>query len=141
MPKANNKTTQNTGDVSAFLAKVADETKRADCDVLLEMMSGITGDPPMMWGSSIVGFGSYHYKYESGREGDSLITGFSPRKQALAIYIMPGFSQYESLLAKLGKHKTGKSCLYIKRLDDVHLPTLKKLVASSVKHMRQKYSV
>ncbi len=88
-----------------------------------------------MWGSSIVGFGNYHYKYESGREGDWFLTGFSPRKQNLTLYIMPGFAQYDELMKKLGKHKTGKSCLYIKSLEDINLPTLKQLIQQSVKHM------
>ena len=90
-----------------------------------------------MWGSSIVGFGSYHYKYASGREGDSFLTGFSPRKQNLTLYIMAGFDQYEELLKKLGKHTTGKSCLYIKRLENIDLPTLKALIQQSVNHMTE----
>lgn len=94
-----------------------------------------------MWGPSIVGFGEYHYKYESGREGDFLITGFSPRKSALTIYIMPGFARYEALMAKLGKHRTGKSCLYINRLDDVDLSVLEELVTRSVEYMTEKYGV
>lgn len=94
-----------------------------------------------MWGPSIVGFGEYHYKYESGREGDFLITGFSPRKSALTIYIMPGFTRYEALMEKLGKHRTGKSCLYINRLDDVDLSVLEELVTRSVEYMTEKYGV
>lgn len=94
-----------------------------------------------MWGPSIVGFGEYHYKYESGREGDFLITGFSPRKSALTIYIMPGFARYEALMDKLGKHRTGKSCLYINRLDDVDLSVLEELVTRSVEYMTEKYGV
>ena len=94
-----------------------------------------------MWGTSIVGFGEYHYKYESGREGDFLITGFSPRKSAFTIYIMPGFARYEALMDKLGKHRTGKSCLYINRLDDVDLSVLEELVTRSVEYMTEKYGV
>lgn len=94
-----------------------------------------------MWGPSIVGFGEYRYKYESGREGDFLITGFSPRKSALTIYIMPGFARYEALMDKLGKHRTGKSCLYINRLDDVDLSVLEELVTCSVEYMTEKYGV
>jgi hypothetical protein len=100
-------------------------------------MKQVTKAEPRMWGSSIVGFGSYHYKYESGREGDWFVTGFSPRKQNLTLYIMPGFESYGGLLGKLGKHKTGKSCLYVNTLEDVHLPTLKALIRQSVKHMNK----
>jgi hypothetical protein len=102
-------------------------------------MKKITKAEPKMWGSSIVGFGSYHYKYASGREGDWPITGFSPRKQNLTLYIMPGFARYGELMKKLGKHKTGKACLYINSLDDIHLPTLKELVKQSVQYMAKKY--
>jgi hypothetical protein len=100
-------------------------------------MKQVTKSEPKMWGSSIVGFGTYHYKYESGREGDWFITGFSPRKQNLTLYIMGGFARYDELMKQLGKHKTGKSCLYIKYLADVDLPTLKKLIQESVSHMRK----
>ncbi|MFC1664951.1 DUF1801 domain-containing protein [Pseudomonadota bacterium] len=102
-------------------------------------MAPITRAEPKMWGNSIVGFDSYHYKYKSGREGDWLLTGFSPRKQNLTIYIMNGFEKYELLLTKLGKHKTAKSCLYIKKLDEIHIPTLIKLIKASVKFMRSHY--
>ncbi|RPI72272.1 MAG: DUF1801 domain-containing protein [Ignavibacteriales bacterium] len=93
-----------------------------------------------MWGPSIIGFGDYHYKYESGREGDFFITGFSPRKQNLTLYIMPGFKRYEELMQNLGKFKTGQSCLYIKKLEDVDLKVLKELIADSVKYMKEKYN-
>ena len=102
-------------------------------------MSKVTGEPPKMWGSSIVGFGTYHYRYESGREGDFMEVGFSPRKAALTLYIMSGFDGAPELMEKLGRYKTGKSCLYVKKLDDVHRPTLKKLVQRSVKYIREKY--
>lgn len=134
------KTTLNDGDVNAFLHSVEDEKKREDCYTLLKMMHQITGDEPKMWGSSIVGFGSYHYKYESGREGDFFITGFSPRKQALTLYIMPGFGRYGELMQKLGKYKTGKSCLYIKKLTDVDVEVLKSLIEESAAHMNSKYN-
>ena len=98
------------------------------------MMKKITGKKPKLWDSNIVGFGSYHYKYASGREGDWFLTGFSPRKQALTLYIMPGFGDYGPLMKKLGKYKTGKSCLYIKKLEDVDQKTLKELIAKSVRH-------
>jgi hypothetical protein len=129
------KTKQNDQSVEAFLNRVDDERKRADSFAILEMMKQITGLEPKMWGDSIVGFGSYHYRYETGREGDMPIIGFSPRKQNLTLYIMPGFGQYEALMAKLGKHTTGKSCLYIKKLADVDLDVLKELVRHSVDHM------
>lgn len=134
-----NKTQPTHADVHAFLDGVADEQKRADSYRLLEIMEEITGEPPVMWGSSIVGFGKYHYRYESGREGDFFLAGFSPRKQALTLYIMAGFSRYDELMARLGKYKTGKSCLYIKRLADVDEEVLRTLIAESVAWMRQKY--
>ena len=100
-------------------------------------MSEITGEPAEMWGGSIIGFGSYHYVYESGREGDWFLTGFAPRKQSLTLYIMPGFEHYDDLLARLGKHKIGRSCLYINKLADVDMDVLRELVAESVSHMRR----
>lgn len=130
------KTQPNAGDVRAYLNQVPDERKRADCFTLLQLMEEITGEPPVMWGDSIVGYGQYHYKYASGREGDWFLTGFAPRKQALTVYIMAGFDEYDSLMAKLGKHSTGSSCLYIKRLEQIDLDVLRDLVARSVAHMR-----
>jgi Domain of unknown function (DU1801) len=129
------KTQPNDQDVVTFLNGIADEKKRRDCFAILNLMKDVTQAEPVMWGDSIVGFGSYHYCYESGREGDWFLTGFSPRKQNLTLYIMSGFDQYDALLGKLGKHTTGKACLYIKRLDDIDLPTLKELVRGSVEHM------
>ena len=113
---------------------------RRDAKKVAAMMREATGSRARMWGSNIVGFGQYHYKYESGREGDFMITGFSPRKQALTIYIIPGFSRFKKLMAKLGKHKTGKSCLYIRRLADVDEKVLRQLIGNSVKYMRKTYS-
>ena len=133
---AENKTVPTDADVMAFLNSVANERRRQDSLVVLELMRELTGEEPQMWGSSIVGFGSYHYKYASGREGDAALTGFSPRKQALTIYIMAGFEQYEELLAKLGKHTTGVSCLYIKRLEDIDMAVLRELIAKSYAHMK-----
>ena len=104
------------------------------------MMKEVTGAEPQMWGPSIVGFGAYHYKYESGREGDWFLVGFSPRKQNLTLYIMAGFKRYEELLAKLGKHKTGKSCLYLNKLADVDEEVLRQMVAASVEYLSKKYS-
>ena len=129
------KTKPNNQSVVNFLKGITDEQKRRDCFALLDIMKQITKTQPKMWGSSVVGFGSYHYRYESGREGDWFLTGFSPRKQNLTLYIMAGFEQYDELLKKLGKHTTGKACLYVKRLEDVDLPTLKNLIRQSVRHM------
>lgn len=131
------KTQRNDGDVRSYLEAVANPRRREDSLVMLELMSAITGEPPAMWGSSIVGFGSYRYRYASGREGDWFLTGFAPRKRALTLYIMPGFDRYAALLAKLGKYKTGKSCLYVNKLDDVNLEALKALIAASVETMRR----
>jgi hypothetical protein len=131
------KTQRNKSSVKAFLDSVTDEKKRLDALALSEIMQDITGEKPAMWGASMVGFGSYHYKYDSGQEGDWPLVGFSSRKDSLTLYIMPGFKEYGELLRKLGKHKKGVSCLYIKSLDDVHVPTLKTLVRQSVVHMRQ----
>lgn len=128
---------RNDGDVRSYLEAVANPRRREDSLVMLELMSAITGEPPAMWGSSIVGFGSYRYRYASGREGDWFLAGFAPRKRALTLYIMPGFDRYAALLAKLGKYKTGKSCLYVNKLDDVNLEALKALIAASVETMRR----
>jgi len=131
------KTKRNKGDVETFLNSVPDDKKRQDSFTVLELMKQVTGKKPEMWGDSIVGFGSYHYKYASGREGDWFLTGFSPRKQNLTLYIMSGFDEYEQLLGKLGKHSTGKSCLYIKKIEDVDMDVLKELVKKSVEHMKK----
>ena len=131
------KTQRNRASVKAFIDGVADEKKRKDARAISALMQDITGEKPAMWGSSIVGFGTYHYKYSSGQEGDWMLVGFSPRKDNLTLYIIPGFKDYGELLGKLGKHKTGMSCLYIKSLDDVHVPTLKTLVRQSVRHMKR----
>jgi hypothetical protein len=132
---ADPKTQPTDRSVTKFLNSLADDQKRQDCFALVELMRQVAKAEPRMWGSSIVGFGSYHYKYASGREGDMPLVGFSPRKQNLTLYIMGGVEQYDALLRTLGKHTTGKACLYIKRLDDVDRPTLKKLVRQSVQYM------
>jgi hypothetical protein len=132
------KTRPTDKSVETFLEGVPDERKRRDCFTVLELMKKVTKSEPRMWGPSIVGFGSYHYRYASGREADWMLTGFSPRKQNLTLYIMAGFDGAEELVAKLGKHTTGKSCLYLKRLDDVHLPTLEKLIRGSVRRLKAK---
>ena len=134
------KTRPTDASVEAFLDAVEDERKRSDAGVVAGMMAEITGATGVMWGSSIVGFGSYHYRYASGREGDFLETGFSPRKRALTLYVMAGFSEYDDLLGRLGKHTTGKSCLYVKRLSDIDLDVLRELLQRSVAHIREKYS-
>ena len=133
------KTRPTASSVDAFIDTVDDEHKRADCRVVAQLIAEITGAEGVMWGSSIVGFGNYHYRYASGREGDFFEAGFSPRKRALTIYVMAGFAQYEDLLARLGKHTTGKSCLYVKRLADIDLDVLREMLIRSVAYIRAKY--
>ncbi|HLU09861.1 MAG TPA: DUF1801 domain-containing protein [Oceanobacillus sp.] len=130
---AENKTVPTNQKAEDFLNTVEDERKRKDSFTILELMKEVTGMEPVMWGTSIVGFGSYHYKGASGREGEWMLTGFSPRKQNLTLYGMGGFESHRELLQKLGKHSLGKGCLYIKRLDDVDLPTLKQLMEAVFK--------
>jgi hypothetical protein len=130
------KTKPNDASVEGFLNSIDDKRVRDDCFALVKLMKKVTKARPRMWGSSIVGFGSYHYTYASGREADWLLAGFSPRKQNLTIYITSGFENYHALLKRLGKHSTGKSCLYVKRLADVDMGTLTQLVEQSVAHMR-----
>lgn len=125
--------------VTDFLNRVSDDSRRADCYAVAKMMKEITGQKPQMWGPSIVGFGTYSYKYASGHSGDWPLAAFSPRKTDLTIYLSVAFEKKEELLSQLGKHKTGKSCLYIKRLADVHLPTLRKLIKASVKDAKDRY--
>ncbi len=132
------KTRKTNASVKKFLDGIGDEGKRMDSRVVVDLMKEITKEKPKMWGPSIVGFGDAHYKYDSGREGDWFLTGFSPRKQSLTLYITSGFSRYEALLKKLGRFTTGKSCLYIKTLEDVDLKTLRQLISQSVKHMKKK---
>lgn len=129
------KTQPNDQDVEAFLNGIDDEKKRRASFTVMEIMAKATGDAPRMWGDSIVGFGTYRYKYASGREGEWFLTGFSPRKRNLTLYIMSGFDEYDALLGNLGKHKTGKSCLYINKIKDVDLDVLRDLVERSVQHM------
>jgi len=122
------KTKKTQKSVSAFLNTIEDEQKRKNCKTISKIMKDITGKQPAMWGERIVGFDTYHYKYASGREGDWFKIGFSPRKQAITIYIMPGYQDYSAILKKLGPHKTGKCCLYIKRLEDIDLSVLNQLL-------------
>ena len=135
------KTKETSASVDAFLAAVENERRRRDALVVKEIMERVTGWQPKMWGPSIVGFGRYHYKYDSGREGDYLVTGFSPRKKSLTVYIMPGFSGFPELMERLGKYKTSVSCLYINKLEDVDLGVLEELIRGGVDTMRERYSV
>jgi hypothetical protein len=137
---AENKTKANPSSVTEFLNQVEEEQKRTDSYRILAIMQEITGKPPVMWGNSIVGFGTYHYKYASGREGDFLVTGFSPRKQNLSLYLMCDLSGEEALMKKLGTYKTGKSCLYIKRLSDIDESELSKLIVRSIQQLNSTYT-
>ncbi len=133
------KTKLNDASVKQFLNSVENEQRRNDAFEICAIMGAITNEEPKMWGNSIVGFGTYHYVYASGTQDDWMQVGFSPRKTALTLYIMSGFSAYENLMEKLGKYKTGKSCLYIKKLEDIDIKILKKLIRESVKYIKQKY--
>ena len=136
---ADNKTKPTTVSVAATISALPDQARRAEARLLVELMQRVSGEKPRMWGPSIIGFGSYHYKYASGREGDMALVGFSPRKVATVLYIVPGFAGSEALLARLGRHTTGRSCLYIKSLADVDQTVLEELVARSVAVMRERY--
>lgn len=125
------KTKKNNASVTAFVKGIEDPQKRKDCQAIAKMMRAATGARAKMWGEAIVGYGDWHYKYASGRDADWFQVGFSPRKQNITVYIMNGFSKYQKLLDKLGKHKTGKSCLYIKRLSDVDVDVLEALIKAS----------
>jgi hypothetical protein len=138
MPKSKQKTTETTQSVSSFVKTIEDKQRQKDCFETIEIMKEQSGFEPKMWGPSIIGFGSYHYKYESGHEGDAPLVGFSPRKSEFALYIA-NFDGKEDLLKKFGKHKTAKACVYIKKLEDIDVAVLKKLVTGSVKHYQTKY--
>jgi len=131
------KTQESDASVDDYLNSVEDEKKRDASFKVKALMEEVTGEEARMWGDSIVGFGRYKYKYASGREGEWMITGFAPRKRNLTLYIMSGFDEYDDLLAKLGKHSTGKSCLYINKLEDIDMDVLRELVAKSVQHMKE----
>lgn len=133
------KTQPQKGSVDAYLAAIEDPQKRQDCRRICALMTELAGAKPQLWGDSIVGFGRYHYRYASGREGDWFLTGFAPRAQNISLYIMAGFSRYDDLMAKLGKHKTGKSCLYIKRLSDIDEAVLAELIQASLAYMDATY--
>ena len=136
---AKNKTVATAKRVDKFIDAVENPQKQRDCQEMIALMREVTGHEPRMWGSSMVGFGTYHYRYASGREGEFFLTGFSPRKSALTIYVMPGFDRYEKPLQKLGPHKTGKSCLYVKSLDVIDRGVLEGIIRDSVAYMRGKY--
>lgn len=135
---AENKTKKTEQSVADFLSTL-DDGRRSDCEQVVKIMKSVTKQEPKMWGASMVGFGEYHYKYASGREGDWFLCGFSPRKAALTLYVMSGFDQYEDLLSKLGTYTTGSSCLYVKKLSDIDQKVLKTLLTESVKHLKQVY--
>lgn len=136
---AENKTQATKASVAEFVAAISDDAKRADAKALIKLMQKATGEKPAMWGPSIIGFGSYHYVYESGREGDMPLVGFSPRKAATVLYVRAGTPGTEVLLVKLGKYTAGKGCVYIKKLADVDEAVLEKLVAKCAADMRKKY--
>ena len=138
---AENKTKPTTVDPTAFVAGVEHKTRRADAERLLEIFHDVTGLEPKMWGPSLIGYGRYHYKYDSGREGDMLMTGFSPRKANLVMYIMPGYQgeAMQDMLSRLGKHKLGKACLYINKLADVDESVLREIIAYGLADVRKRY--
>lgn len=136
---AENKTKESNASVATYLAAIADDTRRRDCEALTQMMARVTKHAPKMWGASIVGFGKYHYRYESGREGNSCLTGFSSRARDITVYLMASSDAQKQLLAKLGKHKMGKACLYIHRMEDVEATILEQLVAASVSEIQRRY--
>ena len=139
MAKSDNKTKATEVSVDAFIAAVADPNQRADAEKICALMERLSGEPATMWGPSIIGFGSYHYRYESGREGEMCRIGFSPRKGQTVLYLIDGFEGHAELMAKLGKHKTGKSCLYVKRLSDIDETVLEELCVRSLQYMAAKY--
>ncbi len=133
------KTKQTDASVEAYLNAIEDVQRRDDCRALAALMRRVTKYEPKMWGSSIVGFGSYHYRYASGHEGDACLAGFSSRKAEISLYLMPGLDAKQTLLAALGKHKAGKGCLYVKRLSDIDVRVLEKLIRESVAELRRRY--
>ncbi|MEM7428377.1 MAG: DUF1801 domain-containing protein [Pseudomonadota bacterium] len=136
---AENKTKPTSGDVSAFIASVENSRRRADSETMLSLMSRVTGMEPVLWGDSLIGYGQYFYKYKSGHSGNFPLTGFSPRKAATTVYVMPGFKQYDDQLSRLGKHKHSVSCLYLTRLDRIDLRALEEIISDSVTRMKEIY--
>ena len=132
-----NKTKPTGASVDDFIAAVEIDTRRADAKIVLEMMRRVTGETPVMWGPTMIGFGKYAYKYKSGHGGEFFLTGFSPRKAHLVLYIMPGYGQFDDVMARLGKHKTGRACLYVNKLADIDIKVLEELVGKSVAWMRE----
>ncbi len=139
MAKVTNKTTENKDSVASFVKKITDPERRKDCQAIVDIMEKQSGFPAKMWGSAIIGFGSYHYVYESGREGDAPLVGFSPRKTEFALYLSSMFDKREELLKQFGKHKSAKACVYVKKLEDVNIDILKKMIANSIKYTKSKY--
>jgi hypothetical protein len=137
MAEAKTKATKES--VDDFIKKVEDEQTRDDCRELVRIMKKVTGYPATMWGPGIIGFGTYHYKYDSGHEGDACLAGFAPRKGKISLYVMPGANTHTDLLSKLGKHKASKGCIYIKKLADIDITVLEKLVKNSVDHLKKTY--
>jgi hypothetical protein len=133
------KTRPSGHSVTAYVRAILDPVRRRDCITLKRMMRKVTGRPPKMWSGRIVGFGSYHYRYASGREGDFFLVGFAPGKRELTLYIMPGYSSFGGQLEKLGPHRTGKSCLYVRNLEDLNLVVLESILADAVAYMRSHY--
>lgn len=133
------KTQPSEQDIDTFLAAVEDEKRREDCRAVVALMAEVTGEAPRLWSGGMIGFGSYHYVYDSGREGDWFLTGVSPRKQSLTIYILPGHERYPELMARLGRCRTGKSCIYVNKLEDIDTTVLRELVERSVRHLRETY--
>lgn len=139
MAKYQAKTTETESSVAAFIKKIADAQRQKDAQVIIDIMQKQSGFPPKMWGPAIIGFGSYHYVYESGHEGDAPLIGFSPRKSEFALYLSSTFEKRDEMLKQLGKHKTAKACVYIKKIEDINVDVLKKMIAASFKHTKAKY--
>ena len=134
-----NKTVETSSSVSAFIKKLPDAQRQKDALAIIEIMKAQSGFEPKMWGPAIIGFGSYHYKYESGREGEAPLVGFSPRKTEFALYLTSAFENREELLKRFGKHKTAKACIYIKKIEDIDTAVLKKMIANSIRFLKTKY--
>ncbi|MGD9793145.1 MAG: DUF1801 domain-containing protein [Acidimicrobiia bacterium] len=136
---AENKTKATDASVRAYLDTVTEGQRRVDSDAIIEMMRRVSGHEPAMWGPSIIGFGSYHYRYDSGHEGDSSLTGFSPKGKEISLYVLAGAPEQEDLLGRLGKHRAGKACLYVKRLSDIDLTVLERLIAAGIAEIRRRH--
>ena len=139
MAKTKAKTTETTASVSDFVKGIPDEQRKKDAQAIIKIMKDQSGFEPRMWGPAIIGFGSYHYKYESGHEGDAPLVGFSPRKAEFAIYLTSQFDKREELLKQFGKHKSAKACIYFKKLEDINVDVFKKMIANSIKYYKTKY--